>query len=141
MSGISKYKFVALDSNIFIYHFENNPKFTAHTNVVFKKLIDGSIYAVTSVNSVIETLSFPLPDKVVREIEEAFKTTPNLNIAELNHEIAYEAASIRRRYKSFKLPDAVQLATALNCKAQTFITNDKRLKVFKELPITLLTEI
>lgn len=141
MNGINRYKIVALDSNIFIYQFENNPKFTSHTNVVFKKLIDGSVYAVTSVISVTETLSYPLPDKIVKEIEEAFKTTPNLNIAELNHEIAYEAASLRRKYKSLRLPDAVQLATALKSKAQTFVTNDKQLKVFKELPITLLTEI
>ena len=141
MSGIDKYRLVGLDSNVFIYHFEDNPKFTPHINVVFENLAKKHISGVTSIISVAETLSYPMPQRIVQEIEEGFRSIPNLTIFDLNYKIAYEAARIRRLYRFLKLPDAVQLATALSAKAKIFITNDKRLKTFKELPITLLTEI
>ena len=141
MSGIGKYRLVALDSNIFIYHFEDNQEFKLPVDLIYQGLIKTTIRAVTSVVSVIEALSYPMPDVVVKEIEEAFKNTPNLQILDVNYEIAREAAKIRRKYRTLRLPDAVQLASASFAHAQVFITNDKRLKLFKRLPVTLLTEI
>ena len=141
MSGIGKYRLVALDSNIFIYHFEDNQEFKLPIDLIFQGLIKTTTRAVTSVVSVIEALSYPMPDVVVKEIEEAFKNTPNLQILDVNHEIAREAAKIRRKYRALRLPDAVQVASARFARAQIFITNDKRIKIFKELPIKLLTEI
>ena len=141
MSGIGKYRLVALDSNIFIYHFEDNQEFKLPIDLIFQGLIKTITRAVTSVVSVIEALSYPMPDVVVKEIEEAFKNTPNLQILDVNHEIAREAAKIRRKYRALRLPDAVQVASARFARAQIFITNDKRIKIFKELPIKLLTEI
>src|SRR3989344_659327 len=141
MSGIGKYRLVALDSNIFIYHFEDNQEFKLPVDLIFQGLIKDTTRAITSVVSVIEALSYPMPDVVVEEIEEAFKNTPNLQILDVNHEIAHEAANIRRKYRALRLPDAVQLASASFSRAQIFITNDKRIKNFKELPIKLLTEI
>ena len=141
MSGIGKYRLVALDSNIFIYHFEDNQEFKLPVDLIYQGLIKTTIRAVTSVVSVIEALSYPMPDVVVKEIEEAFKNTPNLQILDVNYEIAREAAKIRRKYRTLRLPDAVQVASARFARAQIFITNDKRIKIFKELPIKLLTEI
>lgn len=137
MSGITKYKLVGLDTNIFIYHFEDNPEFVRYTQLIFGGLSKNKFQAVTSIISVIEVLSYPAPVQVLTSIEEGFKTTPNLTIYDVNHDIAIEAARIRRIYR-LRLPDAVQLATALKVKAQAFVSNDERLKKFKELPIILL---
>ena len=63
---------------------------------------------------------------------------PNLNIIDVDYKIALEAARIKREYK-FRLPDSIQLATALIGKAQAFVTNDQRLKKFQELPIVMLS--
>lgn len=41
----------------------------------------------------------------------------------------------------FRLPDSIQLATAKLNKAKAFITNDERLKSFKELKVVLIKEI
>ena len=54
-------------------------------------------------------------------------------------EIGEVAAEVRREY-GFRLPDSIQLATALHSKSQAFVTNDRRLKKFKELPAILLSE-
>ena len=137
MSGIVKYKLVGLDTNIFIYHFEDNQQFAYYTQPIFEGLSKGKFKAVTSVVSVIEALSYPSPQDILTNIEEGFKTTPNLTICDVDHHLAIEAAKIRRNY-GFRLPDSVQLATALKSKAQAFISNDDRLKRFKELPIILL---
>src|SRR5207248_6090877 len=50
------------------------------------------------------------------------------------------ALPILRRAYGFRIPDAIQLATCLYQKVDLFITNDRRLKTYKEIPIILLSE-
>ena len=137
MNGIVNLKLVALDSNLFIYYFENNPDFAPSATKIFDRLSSGTLRAVTSVISIMETLSYPAPSAIIENIQEAFETMPNLNIIDVDYRIVLEAARIRREYK-FRLPDSIQLATALNNKAQAFVTNDHRLAIYKQLPIVLL---
>lgn len=137
MNGIVNLKLVALDSNLFIYYFENNPNFAPQTVKIFERLSSGTLKAVTSVLSVMETLSYPASSAIIENMREAFETVPNLNIIDVDYRIVLEAARIRREYK-FRLPDSIQLATALSSKAQAFVTNDKRLANFKQLQIVLL---
>ena len=47
-------------------------------------------------------------------------------------------SDLRSKYPAIKAPDCIHLATAIEHKAETFITNDKQLKQVKEIPITLL---
>src|SRR5438874_1595200 len=122
MSGIGNLKVVGLDSNLFIYHFENNPDFTIFTTKVFDRLSNEKLRGVTSIISVVETLSFPSTPEVIKDIQNAFSVVPNLRIIDVNQQIAIEAARIRREYK-FRLPDSIQIATALISKAQAFISN------------------
>lgn len=140
MNGIGKFKSVSLDTNIFIYHFEENPEFTPYTAQIFEKIAQGEFRATTSVVSLIETLSYPSPPVVIRGITETFLNFPNLEIINVNQQIALEAAKIRRKY-GFRMPDSIQLATALFAKSNAFVTNDARLKGFKRLPIILLKSI
>lgn len=137
MNGIVNLKLVALDSNLFIYYFENNPDFAPSSVKIFERLSSGTLKAVTSVISVMETLSYPTPPQIIETMQEAFESIPNLNIIDVDYKIVLEAARIRREYK-FRLPDAIQLATAVNNKAQAFVTNDKRLASFIQLPIVSL---
>lgn len=138
--ALKKFKIFALDTNIFIYHFHRYPKFTELADNLFLYLEKRNIRVATSVISLIELLSFKAIDEKIKELKEAFNTTPNLAIYAVEDDIADRAAKIRRKY-NFRLPDSIQLATALYSKAQVFITNDRGLKRFKELPIFLLSEI
>lgn len=90
--------------------------------------------------TVIEVLSFKRTCLSEKVFLEAIFSLPNLTILEVNKNIAVEAARIRREYR-FTLADSVQLATALYAKAKAFITNDERLKKFKELKVILLSEL
>lgn len=139
MNGTANTKLVGLDSNVFIYQFEDNPLFCQYTSKIFEKLASNKLQAVTSIISLIESLSFPSPAEVRTKIEEGF-TMPNLTVLELNHGIGLTTARLRRDY-GLHLGDAIQLASALSAKAKVFITNDAKLKRFKELKVMLLNEI
>ena len=95
--------------------------------------------AVTSFITLTEILSVKASPAKIKELEKLFLDTPNLSTFEVNQEIAVNAAKIRRKY-GFRLPDAIQLATAKLNKAKAFISNDERLKRFKELNVILINE-
>ena len=140
MSGIVNNNLVALDSNIFIYNLEGNSEFVKFTDSIFKKLLANKLKAVTSIVSLIEILSFQKTSNVAKQLTEDLFSTPNLEVFDVNQEIAVEAAKIRREY-GFRLPDAIQLATAKCANTEIFITNDQKLKKFKLLKVILLKEV
>lgn len=140
MNGNENTKLVCLDTSLFIYFFEKNPEFYEKSKIYFQKLEKGLIRAVTTILTVTEVLSFKvtiIPESV---FVEALFTLPHLKIIEVNKDISIKAARIRREYK-FLLADSIQLATASYAGAKAFITNDGRLKRFKELKIILLDEL
>jgi len=127
-----------LDTNLFIYHFEDNPSFVAAIDRVFSKLANKSTKGVTSIITLAEILSLKSLGPIVESIKKSLLSTPNLVIVDVNQEIAEEAARIRRKY-GFRLPDSLHLATALHEKADYFVTGDKQIKKIKEIKIKLLT--
>lgn len=141
MNQILKFKLAALDTNIFIYYFEQNIYFGAKAKFIFDNLSTNKLQACTNITSLAEIISSPkLTDTAVKETRDLFFSIPNLEIHQVDEKIAMESARIRRKY-SFRLLDTIQLATALYAKAKVFITNDERLKKFKELQVVLLSDL
>lgn len=128
---------IFLDTNPFIYFFEGKGVLGLKAKKVFELLTTNKAKAVTSIITQIELLSLKSSDQNSKHLLELFLETPNLTVENLGPEIANEAARVRRAY-GFRTPDAIQLATALYCKVDKFITNDKRLANFKEIKIELL---
>lgn len=141
MNGtLSKLRLVCIDTNIFIYYFDENPRFGQAAKRIFDELASGNLKAITSTTSLVEILSYKiLSKKDAKDMENKFYDIPQLSILDINRSIAVEAGRIRRKY-SFRSPDAIQLATALHTKAKAFITNDDRLKKCKEIKILLLDD-
>jgi predicted nucleic acid-binding protein len=54
-------------------------------------------------------------------------TAPNFTLADITRSIAERAANLRSRY-ALRLPDALQVATAIERGASYFLTNDQRLR-------------
>lgn len=128
---------IALDTNIFIYHFEKDPQFFIFTKKIFNTLEADKYNAITSIISLTELLSVPMSVERIHALRDIFFETPHLTTYSVSEAIAFEAARIRREYR-FRLPDAIQLATSLYAKSDRFVTNDQRLQAFKEVPIVLL---
>lgn len=131
---LGKFRVVGLDTNIFVYYFDSNSSFYPQAERLFEQIAVGNLSIFTSVITLSELLSFKASKSQLYKLEQEFLLIPNLTMIDVNLEVAKEAASIRREY-GFRLPDSIQLATALIGRAQAFVTNDERLKKFKKLPI------
>ena len=69
-----------------------------------------------------------------------FETFPNLQVKELNESIVDIASGLRANY-NINTPDAIQIATSLEAKADIFITNATSLKKVTEIKVLLLSEM
>jgi predicted nucleic acid-binding protein len=137
MNGMRKVKITGLDTNIFIYYFQQHPQFGASAKNIFESLVEDNAKAVTSIITLIELLALKIPETEVDKFKSLYLETPNLKTIDINQTIGIEAARIRRVY-GYRLPDAIQLATCLYAKADKFITNDLKLKNFPEIKIDLI---
>lgn len=136
---LTKYKKIAIDSMCFIYHFEGSKHYGELTKDLFSYLQDKAT-GVTSVLTLAEILSFEKlqQDQMLFEEEKAkLYSTPNLEILSIDANIAVAASILKYKY-SLKLPDALQLATAIVSKQEVFISNDHSFKRVKEIDLLIL---
>jgi predicted nucleic acid-binding protein len=123
-------KTILLDTNCFIYYFEDNPKYSYKLEKIFTDIQRGKNKAFFSIISFMEILVKPKKDKNVF-IENRYKMMltnyPNLTIVNIGYEIADIAARLRACY-NVKTPDAIIIATGIAINADYIITNDVRLK-------------
>ncbi len=134
---------IALDTMVFIYHFEAHPLFSPVTTKIFEQIETGKTKAVTSYITLLEILVKPFKEgnrRAVSDYTELLCTFPNLEFVPIGKEIAKVAASIRARY-SIKTPDAIQIATAIVSDTALYITNDDTLKKISEVRIMLLKDM
>lgn len=138
--NLNKFKRVGIDTNFFIYYFQKHSLYGPIVKDIVNIFLERQTLLITSILTLTEILSFKSPEVLLTKLEEEITLITNLQLTEVNSEIAREAAKIRREY-GFALVDAVQLATALENSAEVFITNDKKLQRFKKLQIILLTSL
>jgi predicted nucleic acid-binding protein len=129
---------VALDTNVFIYQLEANPRYLALTDHILSWLERPGSKAVTSTITMMELLVHPyrqLDESRVDDFYGLLSTYPNLDWIAPDLEIADLAARIRAQHR-LQSPDALQAATAAHAKATGLITNDpvfERVKSFETL--------
>lgn len=136
-------KLVGLDSPCFIYQFANHETYGSLTNILFETIARGEIDAITSSITVSEI--FVLPERsgnpfLIAEYEKVFQHLPHLKVESVNWPQARLASKLRATYPSLRTPDALQLSTALFAGCSLFLTNDKRLKRVREIPVKTLDE-
>lgn len=140
---IVKYSLVALDTAIFIYHFEKNKKYFELTKDIFSYLDENKDFsAVTSIITLIEISVKPIKDSrndLVDEYALKLLCDDKLTTRMVDGEIARKTAEIRAKY-GIKTPDAIQIATAIVAQANAFITNDGDLKKVKEIEVLILQD-
>lgn len=135
-------KVLALDTNIFIYHFEENPAYAAFTGNLFRRIESGLSRAVTSALTLHEILTGARKvgdARLVSLYRDLVGSFPNLAIVPFDAEVADISSDLRVRY-GLRTPDAIQVATAIHQRADAFVTNDEGLKRVKEIRITLPTK-
>lgn len=143
---MTDFKKVFVDTAPFIYFIENddnNLQYHGKVKEFFKYGYDNHREFVTSVITMEEYFVFPYRNKEYSFIDMFTRlvATTDMEIVEINQEIAKKAAQIRAQYKGFKAMDALQLAVACLSKCDLFLTNDKQLRQFKEIKCLTIEEL
>ena len=140
--NLDKLKTVYLDTMCFVYYFEENKIYYPLCRKVFQKLANSQLQTITSVLTATEILIYPKKAdnlSLERMYKSIFLKHPYIKVVEFDFETAEIAAELGAKY-NIKTPDAIHLATALNSRAQAFITNDPKLKQVKEMRTLILRD-
>ena len=128
--SIEKHRIVGLDTAPLLYFIEDVAPYADILEPAFELLGSHRLRAVTSTITLAEILTKPLAEKKFRLIDEikfTLKSFSTLTMFAIDEKLAEAAAMVRARY-GIRLPDALQVAAAIQGEATLFITNDKRLK-------------
>lgn len=133
-------KLVGIDSVLFIYIFEKDHALAKKAKLILKNIEVGNLNGIFSSIGLIEVLTGPKKmgnQNLAFQYKTLISNIPNLTIIGINESIVELASDLRAKY-GIKTPDAIHIATAIDAKADKFITNDKKLKKIKEIKIELL---
>jgi len=139
---IEKHKIIGLDTAPFIYYIEEVTPYADLLDPVFVLLENHALRAVTSAVTLAEILAKPFADKnfsLADEIKFTLQSFASLSVVTIDEKLAEAAALIRARY-TLRLPDALQIAAAIQDEATLFLTNDKRVKKVDTIEILLLSD-
>jgi predicted nucleic acid-binding protein len=133
---LNKLGTVGIDTPIFIYHLEANERYLNISQKCLSSLENGRWHGITSTISLMEINVHPWRvgrEDVARKYETLLMNFPNLEIVNIDRDVARIAAQLRARFE-VRPPDALQVAASLVMGAHGFLTNDHRLSVLG--PIT-----
>ncbi len=134
---------VFLDTAPIIYYTERHPVYYELIVPLFEAIDAGDITAITSVITLSECLVHPylrgLTD-LQKDYFDLIVHGANVEFVLQDERIGRLAAELRARYR-VELPDALQIATALQANCTAFFTNDAELKKIQELPIVVVKEL
>lgn len=134
---------LGIDTAPLIYFIERHPTYLELMRYLINRLDEGQIEGYTSVITLTEVLILPKQrhdSKLEGLYRELLQSSRHFTLLPVTTDIAELAAQLRACY-TIKTPDALQIATAILTNCQAFLTNDKRLKVVKELPMLVLDEL
>jgi len=134
---------LALDTCIFIYQWEANPRYSVLTDFIFSSLEQSDFGGVASTSTMTELLVHPYRDHDVVRVNELFgllSTYPNLEWIAPTLEIADLAAQLRALH-CLRTPDALQAATAVHASASAFLTNDPVFQRIPNLDVLILNDV
>src|ERR1700739_3096765 len=131
---------VGLDTAPLIYFIEKHPTYLPLLLPFFESVERGEIQVVTSTLTLTEVLVHPYrngnPDLAERYFQILLHAR-HLRMVALSPAIAAEAARVRADFQ-VKTPDAIQLATAKEGGATSFVTNDAELASIPGLRLIVL---
>jgi predicted nucleic acid-binding protein len=133
---------IALDTAPFIYLIEEHETFLPVVEPVFAAIDSGRIAAVTSALTLLEMLVVPLRAADValaRRYEALLGNSRGLELAEVSRAVLRDAAALRAA-TGMRMPDAIQVATALQRGCTSFVTNDRALPALPGLAILQLSD-
>jgi len=141
-ADLAKHTVIGLDTNPFIYLFERHPQYFPLAETLFDYLKTPNTQGVTSIITLIETCVQPQREgrtDLVKIYEQALSNSSQVQTLSIEPSLAKRAIALRAQY-GFRVPDALQIAAALERNATLFVTNDHRLKKCVDLTVLILDD-
>jgi len=132
----------AVDSMLFVYHFEGHERFGPAAGRLLAAAEAGRCRLVASVLARLEVLVVPRRhgrEDLCQRYRDLFDSFPNLTVLPIGPEIAEIAADLRAAH-NLRTPDALHLATALQAGAKAFVSGDRRIRGVEEIEVVDLEE-
>ncbi|HCF57410.1 MAG TPA: PIN domain-containing protein [Myxococcales bacterium] len=127
---------IFLDTNPILYVLENGP-LASRFEPLFRDLDEGRIQAIVSPISVAEVMAGPLShgkEALAERYHQLLCGSVGWTVRALDADLASLAARMRTRYR-LKLPDAIQLATALHENCFALVSHDRGFGAVREIPV------
>lgn len=140
---MTEFKRVFVDTAPIIYYLENSALYMKPIKRFFEKCLRENIKIVTSAITIEEYLVFPYSSGKM-ELVNNFKNFiryMDIEVVDIDSNIAEEGAKIRGLYKGFKAMDALQIAVAVVSGCDMLFTNDKQLRQEKEIPCMTMDDL
>jgi predicted nucleic acid-binding protein len=140
LAGITR---LAFDTSPIIYFVEAHPQYDALVTAVFERVASGALAGFTSVITLCEVLIQPLrlgDVHLQQEYRELLLQSEHFQTLAVDAAAAELAADLRARHQ-LRMPDALQVASALGAGCEAFLTNDLALRRITELPVLVLGEL
>jgi predicted nucleic acid-binding protein len=141
--AIAGVKLLFLDTAPVIYYLEGHPTFSPSIRSIFEKVSNGDLQLVSSPITLAECSSIPCVQQRP-ELKQDLADVLALNrhgIFRITDEVVLiEAVKMRVKY-GLKLADAIQVATAIVCNCDGFLTNDLELSKVTEIRSIVVSEL
>lgn len=140
---MTDFKKVFVDTAPIIYYLENSPLYSEVVKRFFATCIEKNIKVVTSAVTVEEYLVYPYSSGQM-DLADNFKRFldyMNVEIIDINSDIAEFTSKLRGQYKGFKAMDALQISSAIASECDMFFTNDRQLRQEKEIPCMTMEDL
>jgi predicted nucleic acid-binding protein len=134
---------LGLDSAPLIYLVEDHPRYADQVDEVAHRISHGHLVGVTSVISLGEVLVQPLArgdERLRQRYHDLLLQSVGFRTLAIDAALAERAAELRARY-GMRLPDALQIAVAIDEGCEAFLTNDRRLARVTELRVLVLDDL
>jgi|SRR5437588_10959565 len=134
---------LAFDTAPIIYFVEANPAYDELVSDIFNRVATGVMNGWTSVISLTEVLVQPIVlgrGDLQQMYRELLLNSTNFHTVPVNTNVAENAARIRATY-GLRLPDAIQIAFALDSGCQAIVCNDRSMRRLRELEVLVLDDL
>ncbi len=134
---------VGLDTAPLIYLIEENLAYLPIVRPFFERVDRGEFRVLTSVVTLAEVLVHPMRQgdhNLANEYRRILLHANHITTLPVSKTIAEEAAQLRARH-ALRMPDAIQLATAVGAGATSFLTNDTRLPSLASVKNIVLNQL
>lgn len=132
--GLSDGATVLVDTAPWIYILEDHPVWASQFVGLFEAAERGRLQLALTTVTLAEVLAGPFKAKQTALAKRYEKALGRYHVVPLSAQVAVMAAQLRVQYR-LELPDAVQLASALDIGAAALITHDRDFSKVQDFPV------